>query len=272
MEVFMVNKYLISLILGLFSGCFLLAYLGHYTLQNSSFKASNLAQDQKNAHDHSLDAIKKEFNIPEADWRRTLNFIEDLKARDTLMGPAKELIPHDSPFIQRIHEILKEYGINPEYVIIKDLQGPDYKAQAIQCVDKKGSITHILELNSEWLNGFAWEIQEGILRHEIMHLIHYDCIEEHYILGLLDSLGFVEKEYTCKESIIAYRHQREIRADLLACSHGSEITTAMRLYYDICALESDHYLPETWNTHPKDSQRAQKLAQMFYDMNTTKFS
>lgn len=239
-------------------------------LVNSEVIVQEIVKEQNVLHQKALLAIKNEFNVSEDDWNAMLQYIDKLKADDTLCSTLSgERIQADSPFIAKVHKILADYHINPSRVIIKNLHGPEYKAQAFQQVDEDGTIIHILELNSEWLDNYAPEIQEGMLRHEIMHLLNYDCLEESYLLGLLETLGYQQKEYATKESIINYRRHREIRADLLASCSNLEIADALRYYYAACALESDHYKPQTWNTHPKDSQRAQELAQLVNTINTT---
>lgn len=64
------------------------------------------------------------------------------------------------------------------------------------------------------------ENQEGILRHEIMHIVNYDSIEEGYVLLILSELGTQEDELNYAKAMVDYRHLKELRADQLAGAQG----------------------------------------------------
>ena len=164
-----------------------------------------LMNEQDALHNKNLLAIKDEFKISDSDWNATFDYINMIKANDNLIGDCGSDMPKaESSFVQNLYCIMSDYRINPSRLVVKNLKGPEYKAQAFQHVDEAGNITHILELNSEWLENFSPEIQEGMLRHEIMHILNYDCLEDNYLMGMLETLGYHEKEYAHKKSIINY--------------------------------------------------------------------
>lgn len=243
-------------------------------LLSESISLQKVINEFNDIHTSALDRIKSELGIPSDDCERYLSAFARAVERDRLFGAPTSTNSNarnaNEPWIiGKIYEILIEYGVNPERVIIKKVATPDFQAQALQDLDEDGHILHTLEINPDWFATYSHDAQEGFIRHEIMHLINYDCLEENYILGLFDELGFEEENYRSAPCIINYRQQREIRADILAAYGHPAIAQEMQMFFEHCALKSEHYLPETWNTHPRDIIRAQKLATLQNQMDAS---
>lgn len=268
----MLKKYLITLGLALFSGYFILAYLIPKTTHISPFKASNLAQElvlARNAiHDEALAQIKADLAISEEIWVEFMGDYEAQVAKDTLLGPhALPASDSQDPWIvQATRKILIEYGINPAKVTIKLVNSSDTPAQAVQGLNDNSEITHRIELDLRRLNKYSNEVQEALVRHEVMHLLNYDSLEGSYIITMLYKLGYSAQKLEKIPAIIAYRHQRELRADLLAGCDHPEVARALQEFFASYMKITDQNNPKLWTLHPSDKQRHQELAQLLTSM------
>lgn len=213
------------------------------------------------AHDKAIAQIVQEFKVPQKTWQRYDQAIQDAIAHDDLLGIAEPCNDIDEPaIIQSIRKILIEYGINPARVNIVKTDKNDEYAQAIQDIDAHGKIIHTIEINIEWFGQFTFAMQEAFIRHEIMHLLNYDCIEKGYIVFMLDSLGYSPQEAAQYQSFIAYNHQQELRADKLASCAHFDVANALHEHYALQAQEFDNDDQALWFSHPCPQARADQLA------------
>ena len=122
---------------------------------------------------------------------------------------------------------------------------------------------HDLEINIPRISEHAPEIQEAIIRHEIMHLLNYDPLTRAYIEVMLLENGIKAKEFMKEPAIQNFYKHQEFRADLLAACDG--MSTAQAFQKDF-----EHYI-ETYpqdqvadacTTHPSDAQRLQAVTQL----------
>ena len=231
-------------------------------------------QEQLAIHDAALRAIKKGFQVPDDEWNSYMNAVRDTIACDDLMGPSKNSIdPRQPSIIQHTQKILGQYGINADRVCIKQVTGEQSKAEAIQDIQEEtGKVLHTIEINVEWFNKSPLAMQEAFIRHEIMHLLNYDCIEEGYIVYLLESLGYENDYCVHHPAMIHYRQAREIRADLLAACHASPIAQALHDHYAHYEKKFKQYNnnPEQWLSHPPFTTRKHELASLLQTMDNTK--
>ncbi len=267
----MLKKYLIALGLALFSGCFILAYLAPKTGQNSSYKRSDLTKklflERKEVHDQCLAQIKQDLAIEEPLWVEFMGECEAKIAQDSLLGacPAGISNPQDPEIVKATKKVLVEYGINPEKVTIK-LVNTDTPAQAVQGLDDGGTITHRIELDLRRLAKYSLAIQEALVRHEVMHLLNYDSLEGSYLITMLYKLGHSPQELEKIPSIVAYRHQRELRADLLAGCDHPEVARSLQEFFASFMKVTDQDNASLWTLHPSDTQRHEQLAQLLTTM------
>lgn len=221
-----------------------------------------LAQEQ----DRLIEKIKETYPLTEEKWNNALFQIDLAIAQDTLTTdkPIVKNNPKDPAIIKKAREILASYNIDPARVTIKIINDPKTKTNAASYqgfVDN--AVVHDLEINIPRISEHAPEIQEAIIRHEIMHFLNYDPLTRAYIEVMLLENGIKAKEFM-KEPAIQnlYKHQ-EFRADLLAACHG--MSTAQALQKDFA-----HYIKtypqdqvaENCITHPSDAQRLQAVTQL----------
>lgn len=267
----MLKRYQLSLILGLFSAFFALALLAPKNPQISPFYGSNLAQelaaDRQAVHDEALAHIKADFAVSEDLWQEFMGDYQAKVASDDLRGISlKWTHINTEPIVAAARKALQEYGINPERVVIKLVNSSDTPAQAIQSLANDGTIIHSIELDLYRLNKLSFSVQEALLRHEIMHLLNYDSLEGSYIITMLYKLGYSAQQLEKKPAMIAYRHQRELRADLLAGCDHPEVAQSLQEYFASYMKITDQDNQKLWTTHPSDKQRHEQLAQLLTTM------
>jgi hypothetical protein len=266
----MFNKYLLALGLALISGCFLLAYLNPKNTQNSRFKKSNLAHtlffERKCIHDQCLAQIKQDLDISDDLWVEYMGEYEAKRAQDALLGAGLvSNLPGDPEIAIATRKILVEYGINPKKVTIKFVN-TNTPAQAVQGLDDAGNITHRIELDLHRLAKYSLAVQEALVRHEVMHLLNYDSLEGSYLITMLYKLGHCPQELEKLPSMVAYRHQRELRADLLAGADHPEVARSLQEFFARFIKITDQENPKLWTLHPSDKQRHEQLAQLLTAM------
>jgi hypothetical protein len=266
----MMKRHFITLGLALLSGCFLLAYLAPKNTQNSAFKGSNLAQElfleRKAVHDQCLSQIKQDLALEEPLWLEYMGEYEAKVAQDSLLGTGSVTANSEDPeIITTTRKVLVEYGVNPEKVTIK-LVNTDTPAQAVQGLDDAGNITHRIELDLSRLNKYSPAIQEALVRHEIMHVLNYDSLEGSYLITMLYKCGYSAQELEKTPAMIAYRHQRELRADLLAGCDHPEVAHSLQEFFASFMKITDQDNAKLWTSHPSDKQRHEQLAQLLVDM------
>lgn len=270
----MLKRYQLSLIIGLFSAFCALALLMPKNHQNSLFYRSNLAKelvaDRKAVHDEAVAHIKADFAISDDLWQEYLGDYHAKVASDDLRGISTKSYKNEAePIVVATYQALQEYGINPERVVIKLVNSSDTPAQAVQTLADDGTIIHCIELDLYRLNKLSFSVQEALLRHEIMHLINYDSLEGSYIITMLYKLGHSGKDLEKEPAMIAYRHQRELRADLLAGCDHPEVAQSLQEYFASYMKITDQDNQKLWTTHPSDKQRHEQLAQLLTKMDAS---
>ncbi|CAN5157163.1 hypothetical protein BH09DEP1_BH09DEP1_0950 [soil metagenome] len=226
------------------------AFNGH---QISTGLAS-LCHDYTNESTRVMAAIRAEFGVSEGVWDKYMDDFRQLVANDSLLGktPVKitstELIPR----------LLEEYGINRSRVRIKELDGKN-QAEAFQDI-KQNRIIHRLGVNNKWLQTLSLNKQEAVLRHEIQHLLNYDSIEEMYIRWILTDLGFTQDDWKKSPAMTDYYHLRELRADAFACRKSKKVAQSLHDFF--CDTMYENEDTQVWDSHPRDSVRANQLALM----------
>ena len=223
-------------------------------------------------HQHALKTIKEEFTIPDEDWNTCMKTIENGIKADGLLSSNNEsyqINVNDSEIIQTTKRILKEYGINPDKVQVNTVLKKGSKVDAMQDLDENNGIIHIIEINVEWCNQFSKAMQEAFVRHEIMHILQYDCFEAGHLLALLQTHGYEPQEYEKNKAIINYYHQRELRADSLGTCQYLETAQALCEHYKEYVAKYDQTNPNKWLTHPSHAVRADQLAQLINTINTS---
>lgn len=270
----MVKTYQLSLILGLFSALGAFALFMPKKHYNSLFHGSNLAKelvaDRTAVHDEAVAHIKADFAIPEDLWQEFMGDYQAKVAADDLRGNSLQGAPLETePIIVAVRSALQEYGINPARVVIKLVHSSDTPAQAIQTLADTGTIIHCIELDLKRLAKYSFAIQEALVRHEIMHLLNYDSLEGSYIITMLYKLGYSASQLEKEPAMIAYRHQRELRADLLAGCDHPEVAQSLQEYFASYMKITDQDNQKLWTTHPSDKQRHEQLAQLLTQMDAS---
>ena len=257
----------------LFAGVYLLAaYIPGSKQLNMPFKGSKMAQElcikAKEVHDTCFAQIKAEFEIDPKLWADFIDSYQEYVQNDDLLGSCQQDNDVSQfPIVTATKRILTEYGINPAKVALTLMDASDTPAQAIQEISSDDSqIMHRIELNIPWLTTYPMEIQEALIRHEIMHLIHYDSLEGSYVITMLYQSGYTKSECDSASSMIAYRHQRELRADALASADRPEVAQALHSFFQKFISVEDQENPALWLSHPSDKKRCNQLAQLLTQM------
>jgi hypothetical protein len=277
------KKITMALLIGAFLvilGSLVLSQFGPKKAVFSPFKGSKMAQElfleRKAIHDHCLLKIKEEFNIPEGSWQDLIEtHFKGLVEADDLMGDsAQSANSHDSEIVGFAKQALVDYGVNPDKVAIRLVAQSGSPCRAVQEIvygpNDKNTIAHRLDINEGWVTKYPQAMQQAFIRHEIIHLIHYDSLEGGHIIALLNQLGLQEADYAHKQSIVDYRHQRELRADILSLCDYSTAAKAAQDYFDE-AMKKDPQQddPQVWLTHPSDKKRHEQITQLLSKNATT---
>lgn len=240
-----------------------------YPFKKTHLSLNHLKQERKMIHENALAQIKKAFAIPEDIWKSQMELLEQMIKNDELMGVSKSKNNRSgSPLKTIITKILVEFGINPDKVHIQELITQDGMAFAFQSFDSNNRVIHSIEVNPQWLKQFNVETQKAIIRHEVMHLVHYDCIEEHFVKTILHLIGLESEYYDTHPAIIHYRQQREMRADLLGVCDCKKSAHALCNHYQEYKKRYDQHDPKQWLTHPSHITRIEQLAQLMKTMDT----
>lgn len=230
---------------------------------SSKHSFEEMVQHYTQVHDTALIRIKNDFKIKDRIWDAYLSAFKKIVQNDDLLTqPGHFRKSTEDNLVKIAQQALIEYGLNPEKVVLRLVKKSDVPAQAIQELDDLKRIRHILELNLQWLSEYDIAMQEAIIRHEIVHLLYYDSLEASYVLHMLYQKGYSKKQCDKHPAIIAYRHQRELRADALACGDNSVRIKAFQSYFSCFIPLEDQENPELWRSHPSDKVRYQELAQL----------
>ena len=185
----------------------------------------SLEQKLDNEHTKNLETIKKTFAIPDEKWEKAFKRLEILKAHDRLAIPTSAPLPDTkNEFINRAQEILESYNIDPNRVTITLIDKPQSSCDA--CAGQtysKDAVYHFLQINVARFSKEPIEVQKALLKHETIHLLKYDSLEQIFLEKLLEKNGITKQIYQSHPCFSAYCKQIEMRADLLA---ADDIETA----------------------------------------------
>jgi len=223
--------------------------------------ADTVAQELNAEHDRLLAELQKEFPMQE-EWTEMLKEIAQLKAEDTLScdNPIIKNADNEHEIVKRVRELLAEYFINPEVVQIHATHDPASKSfiSAGQGYGA-GKVIHELKINIANFSKRSQAIQEAIMRHEIMHLLHYDSLEYSFIISLLEENGIEPQTYKNNPVFKAYCKHKELRADLIAASSDLTIATAFQKDFERALTTSPEDYAQLFTTHPSKKQRHEAM-------------
>lgn len=234
------------------------------------------AQELRIKHDDALITLKKDFNIADAIWNDHFKDLSGFITADDLLGVAQNsTIKTDDPeIVAYTKKALIEYGINPEKVAIELVNnGSAFCAmQKLAKPDMNYStdnrIVHSIQLDLEKINTYNTDVQHAFVRHEIMHLLHYDSIEAAYVVTLLTTLGHTPEKYNTHQSMVDYRYQRELRADLLATCHDVSMAQELDTYFQNVIARSKNKDISS-HSHPPYQMRHEQLSNLMQEMQTS---
>lgn len=229
--------------------------------------ADTLHEELNTQNDRLLADIQNAF--PCDQWEQMLQAVKTIiDADDLLMEyPVVTHAAGDHPFIKKIREILASYNINPARVSIELVDTPQSFLAAGQGYFN-GKVTHSIKVNLAEVLKRSADVQEAFLRHEIMHLLHYDSLYRMFIKDLLEKNGITKDVYSKHPAFIAYQRHKEYRADLLAAACDPEVAQSFIADFDrIIALHPHEQTNPSHVTHPTETQRQQAVAQLLSYMN-----
>lgn len=216
------------------------------------------------SYQNALEAIRKEFNIPQEEWQRAhqefLDICEDNKDLFALNAKPKTI---KDELKNRIRIILADAGINPDKVSIDYTKEKGCPVSTFQEYTKRNHLKHSIAINKAWFTKHPVELQNAIINHEITHLKNFDCIEYGIIAEVLKQHGVSPKVYENSTSMQNFRHMRELRADLLAGARDTSIAQA--LHEDFCNCVARNY-QEDLSSHPSSQMRLDQMTQLLNTM------
>ena len=178
-------------------------------------------------HMQCLSDLQEAFPIANNQWQETFAKIDQIKKADTLLGKGV-MDQNKHTLVQKAQEVLVSSGINPARVTIETVDKP--KSACDACAGqgyRNNKVEHFLQINIPVLEQKPEHIQEALLKHETMHLINYDSLEQVFIEALLKRNGIAQDAYSKHPAFAAYNKHTEFRADLMA-GH-TDITIAKNL-------------------------------------------
>lgn len=233
----------------------------------TSQHSQKLHEERTGIHQTALAEIKKEFNIADDTWKRYMDHIYTVVQKDDLFDTTVLVMQNDSNhwLIQEAKKVLIECGVNLARIEIKLDTDPKKNGAADQWYeDATGRIKHTLILNPDWFAMHSLDEREAVLRHEIMHLAHYDGIEEGYICGLIAKvMGYTQEQIDASPAIVNYRKQRELRADLMGVVDKPLLVQSEYNRFSNYAKFTSSFPENFWKTHPDNKTRAESMAQLF---------
>lgn len=268
-------------IIGLLSGWFALTWKLQVTGRLCPFKGSKMAQNRflelEQVHDRAVEALRKEFQVPDHIWNLIIEGqYKELVAEDTLRSaPRGDIFKPGEPALTRMaKKVMSDLGVNPENLTIRLVHNSGGPCRASQDINyEAGTIIHRLDLDEGFMQHHSPAMKEAFIRHEVMHLICYDPLEGNHILAVMEHMNIPRSVYTKKQSMIDYRHQREIRADILSlCDYPEGAQAAKDYFYRL--MQNDPHQDEAhlWLTHPSDKKRHQEITQLITATGTTRFA
>lgn len=212
-------------------------------------------------HTRIMNGIRDAFKIAHDEWQQLMdNFAQVLKA-NTVVVKEKVTIYKQSkdPLANSIKAILADGYINPDKVKLGYRPDKGCPLLAIQDYADDNQIQHKIVIDKEWFEKRPTHIQTAIIKHEMQHLKHMDSIEGGMVIDFLMQKGYSREDYEKSSAVRAYRHHRELRADLLAAA--GDIATAKALQEDFAQCMAQKNL-EDLSTHPSSAQRYNEMTDL----------
>lgn len=218
-------------------------------------------------HIQIMNGIRDEFKIAHDDWQKMMDEFNELRKTHTIVENSKVTSYKKSKdsLTNSIKAILADGYINPDKVAIQYQANRGCPLLAIQEFDDQNNIHHKILIDKEWFQERPAHIQAAIIKHEMQHLKHMDSIEGGYVIDFLGQKGYSRSDYEKSRAVQAYRHHRELRADLLAAA--GDIATAKALQEDFAQCVAKK-AQEDLRTHPSSTQRYNEMTELIAHMET----
>jgi hypothetical protein len=236
--------------------------LAKNTIEHHMAEGTSVEESVKAAlteeHDEIIEAVRQDFDIPVDAWNQAMDEFRALRAADDLLLPesAQSYKKANDPLTNHIKELLAQECINPDKVSIAYISNKECPLLAMQEFNDDNQIEHRILIDKEWFLKRPADIQDAIIRHEMVHLKHYDSIEGGYMIDIVLEHGYTREEYEKSKAVRNYRHFREFRADMLA--GVKHIDIAQALQKDLAQYKHNH--AEDNHHHPSSSARCEKMA------------
>lgn len=218
-------------------------------------------------HIQIMNGIRDEFKIAHDEWQKVMDEFAQLRKANNVVVSKKVTTYTKSkdPLTNSIKQILADGYINPDIVEIKYQANKGCPLLAIQEYDDNNNISHKILIDKEWFQERPAHIQAAIIKHEMQHLKHMDSIEGGTVIDFLQTKGYSRADYERSSAVQAYRHHRELRADLLAAA--GDIATAKALQEDFaqCMTKKNQ---EDLRSHPSSQTRYQEMTDLIAHMQT----
>ncbi len=222
-----------------------------------------LTRNLDQEHTAVMNGIRDEFNIAHDEWQQLMDEFAQVRQKYSIVVNNKITAKKNSdPLTNHIKDMLADGYINPNAVEIAYQPNKGCPLLAIQEFDGR-TMHHKIAIDKEWLQARAPHIQDAIIKHEMQHLKHMDSIEGGYIIDFLQEKGYSRADYEKSRAVHAYRHHRELRADLLAAA--GHMQTAQALQEDFAQSMAKNY-QEDLRTHPASKTRYQEMTQLIAHM------
>lgn len=224
-------------------------------------------QNLDDQHTKIMNGIRDEFKIAHDEWQKLMDEFAQLRKANDVVVTTKitQYKKTKDPLTNSIKTILADGYINPDKVTIEYQPNKGCPLLAIQEYDEHNKIHHKILIDKEWFQERPAHIQAAIIKHEMQHLKHMDSIEGGMVIDFLQTKGYPRSAYEKSRAVRAYRHHRELRADLLAAA--GDIATAKALQEDFAQCVAKKNL-ENLRTHPSSQTRYNEMSQLIAQMET----
>lgn len=252
--------------IGLCTGILVVDYMLSVLLnKKQKIACGAMYQNLDAEHQKIMNGIRDEFKIAHDEWQIVMDEFAQLRKANNVVVSKKVTTYKKSkdPLTNSIKAILADGYINPDIVEIKYQANKGCPLLAMQEYDDSNNISHKILIDKEWFQERPAHIQAAIIKHEMQHLKHMDSIEGGYVIDFLAKKGYSRADYEKSSAVQAYRHHRELRADLLAAA--GDIVTAKALQEDFaqCVAQRNQ---EDLRTHPSSTQRYSEMTDLIASM------
>lgn len=222
-------------------------------------------QNLETEHTQIMNGIRDEFKIAADEWQKLMDEFNQLRKTNDVVVSSKvsQYKKTKDPLTNSIKAILADGYINPDKVEIQYQANKGCPLLAMQEYDSNNQIHHKIVIDKEWFQARPENIRAAIIKHEMQHLKHMDSIEGGYVIDFLQEKGYTRADYEKSPAVQAYRHHRELRADLLAAD--GDLATAKALQEDFaqCMAQKNQ---EDLRSHPSSSTRYQEMTELIAQM------